>query len=110
MASPPACDFHWQAPDFTLPGTDGKTYTLDGIRGRNGTLVMFICNHCPYVTSVLERLIADVKTCNTYLLRQHPCTPAWDGKPKANFIDNDKSLGRQPFTSPSRLVKCRPVA
>ena len=59
MASPPACDFHWQAPDFTLPGTDGKTYTLDGIRGRNGTLVMFICNHCPYVLSVLDRIIRD---------------------------------------------------
>jgi peroxiredoxin len=62
MASPPACDFHWQAPDFTLPGTDGNTHTLNSIRGQNGTLVMFICNHCPYVTSVLERLITDVKT------------------------------------------------
>lgn len=62
MASPPTCDFHWQAPDFTLPGTDGNTHTLNSIRGQNGTLVMFICNHCPYVTSVLERLITDVKT------------------------------------------------
>jgi peroxiredoxin len=62
MASPPACDFHWQAADFTLPGTDGNMHTLNSIRGQNGTLVMFICNHCPYVTSVLERLITDVKT------------------------------------------------
>ena len=59
MASPPACDFHWQAPDFTLPGTDGKTYTLDGIRGQNGTLVMFICNHCPYVKAIMDRLVRD---------------------------------------------------
>jgi hypothetical protein len=47
---------------------------------------------------------------NTYLLRQHPCKPAWDGKPKAKIVDHDRYLGRQPFTSPSRLVKCRPVA
>ena len=60
MASPPTCDFHWQAPDFALPGTDGKTYTLDGIRGQNGTLVMFICNHCPYVQSIIDQLAVEV--------------------------------------------------
>ena len=62
MASPPACDFNWQAPEFTLPGTDGTPHTFADISGQNGTLVMFICNHCPYVTSVLERIISDVKT------------------------------------------------
>jgi Redoxin len=42
----------WRAKDFTLQGTDGKTYSLADIRGRNGTLVVFICNHCPYVKSI----------------------------------------------------------
>ncbi len=55
----PLCDFGWQAPDFTLPATDGKTYSLTNIKGDNGTLVMFICNHCPYVKSVLDRIIRD---------------------------------------------------
>ena len=45
----PVCDFGWQAPDFALPGVDGKTWTLDDAMGENGLLVMFICNHCPYV-------------------------------------------------------------
>ena len=58
-AIPPVCDFNWQAPDFNLPATDGKTYALGDIKGPNGTLVMFICNHCPYVKSIQERIIRD---------------------------------------------------
>ena len=59
MATPPVCDFGWQAPDFSLPGTDGKTYALADIAGPKGTLIMFICNHCPYVTSAIERIVND---------------------------------------------------
>ncbi len=55
----PVCDFGWKAPSFTLPGTDGKTYSLEGLRGPNGTLVMFICNHCPYVKAVIDRIVRD---------------------------------------------------
>ena len=55
----PVCDFGWKAPSFTLPGVDGKTYSLEGLRGRNGTLVMFICNHCPYVKAVIDRIVRD---------------------------------------------------
>jgi peroxiredoxin len=57
----PICDFGWQAPGFSLEGVDGKTYSLDDIRGPNGTLVIFICNHCPYVKAILDRLVRDVK-------------------------------------------------
>ena len=55
------CEFGWKAPDFSLPGTDGKTYALSDIQGPKGTLVMFICNHCPYVKAILERLVRDTK-------------------------------------------------
>ena len=63
MAStdPPVCDFGWKAPDFTLPGTDGQTHSLSGIAGPNGTLVMFICNHCPYVLGIVDRIIRDAR-------------------------------------------------
>ena len=55
----PICDFGWKAPDFSLRGTDGKTYTLDDVRGPKGTVVMFICNHCPYVKAIQDRLVRD---------------------------------------------------
>ncbi len=49
------------APDFKLPATDGRTYTLADCQGANGTLVMFICNHCPYVKAVRERIVRDTR-------------------------------------------------
>ena len=61
LMTPPVCDFGWRAPDFALPGTDGKTYALDDIAGPNGTLVMFICNHCPYVLAVIDRIVRDAR-------------------------------------------------
>jgi len=57
----PICDFGRPAPEFSLPGTDGETYTLRDVRGPNGLLVMFICNHCPYVKAVRDRIIRDAK-------------------------------------------------
>jgi len=60
-AIPPLCDFGWKAPAFTLPGTDGRSHSLDQLKGRNGTLVAFICNHCPYVKSVIGRLVRDAE-------------------------------------------------
>src|SRR5690606_16526452 len=59
--SPPVCDFGWKAPAFTLPGTDGRDWSLDQVRGPKGTLVMFICNHCPYVQSVIDRIVRDAR-------------------------------------------------
>lgn len=56
----PVCDFGWKAPDFRLPGVDGRTYTLADVRGPKGTLVMFICNHCPYVKAIRPRLVRDL--------------------------------------------------
>jgi peroxiredoxin len=62
----PVCDFGWKAVDFVLPGVDGKTYTLKDAAGSNGLLLMFICNHCPYVKAVIERIVRDVRE-----LREH---------------------------------------
>jgi peroxiredoxin len=56
----PICDFGWKALDFDLPGVDGKRYNLAAVKGKNGLLIMFICNHCPYVKAVRDRIIRDV--------------------------------------------------
>lgn len=56
----PVCEFGWEAIDFDLPGVDGKRYNLASVKGKNGLLVMFICNHCPYVKAVQDRIIRHV--------------------------------------------------
>src|SRR5487761_2032297 len=68
MASlqPPLCDFGRNASHFDLPGIDGKRYTLENARGKNGLLVMFICNHCPYVKSIREHIIRDSRELQNY--------------------------------------------
>ena len=58
-ATPPVCNFGEKAHDFTLPATDGRTYSLSDLKGPNGTLIVFMCNHCPYVKAVIDRLIRD---------------------------------------------------
>ncbi len=57
----PIRDFGWKAPNFSLEGIDGRGYSLDDVRGRNATLVMFICNHCPYVRAVIDRVVAQCR-------------------------------------------------
>lgn len=57
----PVCDFGKPAIDFSLPGVDGKVWTLDDCKGEKGLLVMFICNHCPYVKAIRDRLVRDTR-------------------------------------------------
>ena len=57
----PVCDFGTPAPDFALPGVDGKIWTRDACAGERGLLVMFICNHCPYVKAVRDRIVRDAR-------------------------------------------------
>lgn len=56
-AETPICDFGWRAPDFDLPDAAGRVYRLSELRGEKGTLVIFICNHCPYVKAVIDRVV-----------------------------------------------------
>lgn len=58
-ASPVALDT--PAVDFRLPAADGRTYALDDVAGEKGTVIVFICNHCPYVKAVIDRMVADAR-------------------------------------------------
>ena len=55
------CNFGWKARDFTLKDVDGSTFTLADVRGPKGTLIVFICNHCPYVKASIGRIVAEAK-------------------------------------------------
>ena len=61
-ATAPHINLGTPAPNFRLPATDGKTYALDDIAGEKGTVIVFICNHCPYVKAVIGRMVADART------------------------------------------------
>ncbi len=61
----PEKDQSFTAAPFNLKGTDGKNYSFDDVKGETGTVIMFICNHCPYVKAVIARLVADIKALQT---------------------------------------------
>jgi peroxiredoxin len=62
----PVCEFGKPIVDFSLPGVDGKIWTPETARGEKGLLVMFICNHCPYVKSIRERIVRDARELMEY--------------------------------------------
>ena len=53
------CDFGWNAPIFSLKGVDGEVHALGELSGPNGTLIVFMCQHCPYVTAIIDKLVRD---------------------------------------------------
>lgn len=61
LMQPPICEFDTPAIDFLLPGIDGEDWTLEKCRGDNGILLMFICNHCPYVKAIQQLLVQDTQ-------------------------------------------------
>ncbi|HLB31291.1 MAG TPA: thioredoxin family protein [Gammaproteobacteria bacterium] len=61
LTKTPVCEFGLPAVDFDLPGVDGRRWTLKECRGERATLVMFICNHCPYVQAIQDRLVRDAR-------------------------------------------------
>ncbi|HMD75600.1 MAG TPA: thioredoxin family protein [Steroidobacteraceae bacterium] len=60
-AEAPVAEIGFPAPDFELPGTDGRIHRLRDLAGEHGTVVAFICNHCPYVKAILPRLVRDAR-------------------------------------------------
>ena len=61
LTKTPICNFGEKAKDFNLKSTDGKKVSLKDVSGKNGTLIMFICNHCPYVKAIIKDLVDDAK-------------------------------------------------
>ncbi len=110
-AIPPVCDFGWKAPDFTLPATDGKRYSLADIRGPKGTLIMFICNHCPYVLAVIDRIVRDARDLQALGIGVAAIS-ANDAQayPEDSFENMKKMAARQGFTFPYLYDESQEVA
>ncbi|MGE0116977.1 MAG: thioredoxin family protein [Dongiaceae bacterium] len=88
-------DFGWRADDFELEGTDGKTHRLADLRGPNGTLVAFICNHCPYVKAVIADLVTDAVALAADGVNAVAIMPNDTEAYPADSFDNMKAFARQ---------------
>ena len=63
--STPVCEFGQKPHDFSLKGVDGQEWSLDKCYGSKGILIMFICNHCPYVLAILDKLVVETDVLQT---------------------------------------------
>ena len=91
----PEKDSSFRAVDFMLLGTDGETYRLERCRGENGLLVMFICNHCPYVQAVIQRLVEDCKVMQKAGIGCVAIMPNDTKSYPADSFDNMKKFAKQ---------------
>ena len=107
----PICDFGWQAVDFNLEGIDGRRYTLQDVRGEKGTLLMFICNHCPYVKAVIGRLVRDVTELQALGIGAIAIMPNDTEAYPADSFENMKAFAAQHgFTFPYVIDRTQEVA
>lgn len=101
----------WKAHDFALKGVDGKTYGLADVRGPKGTLVAFICNHCPYVKAVVGRLVDEAKALHALGIGTIAMMPNDTEAYPADSFDNMQAFARQHgFTFPYAIDATQEVA
>ena len=105
------CDFGWKARDFALKGVDGKTYTLADVRGPRGTLVVFICNHCPYVKASIGRIVAEAKALREIGIGTIAVMPNDTATYREDSFDNMKAFAaKHGFTFPYVIDDTQDVA
>lgn len=111
LTETPVCDFGKPAHQFKLTGTDGNQWSLGDCMGENGTLVMFICNHCPYVKAVMDRLVRDTDELLDFgiksvaIMSNDPTD-----YPEDSFENMKKTASRFNFTFPYLLDDTQEVA
>jgi peroxiredoxin len=105
------CDFGWKAADFALEGVDGKRYALADVRGRKGTLVVFICNHCPYVKASIGRIVAEANALREIGIGTIAIMPNDTATYREDSFDNMKAFAaKHAFTFPYVIDATQEVA
>jgi peroxiredoxin len=101
----------WRAKDFALKGTDGRTYSLADVRGRKGTLVVFICNHCPYVKASIGRIVAEANALREIGIGTIAIMPNdIEAYPEDSFDNMKAFAARHGFTFPYAIDASQDVA
>jgi peroxiredoxin len=105
------CAFGWKAHDFKLRGVDGKSYSLADVRGPNGTLVVFICNHCPYVKASIGRIVQEAEALRALGIGTIAIMPNDAATYREDSFDNMKAFAaRHHFTFPYVIDETQEVA
>jgi peroxiredoxin len=105
------CAFGWKAQDFALKGIDGKNYSLADVRGPKGTLVVFICNHCPYVKASIDRIVAEAKALREIGIGTIAIMPNDTETYRQDSFDNMKAFAaKHSFTFPYVIDETQAVA
>src|SRR5277367_5321914 len=105
------CDFGWKAGDFALKGVDGKTYSLADARGPKGTLVVFICNHCPYVKASISRIVTEAKALREIGIGTIAIMPNDTESYREDSFENMKTFAaKRGFTFPYVIDETQEVA
>jgi peroxiredoxin len=105
------CDFGWKAEDFALKGVDGKIYSLADIRGPKGTLVVFICNHCPYVKASIDRIVAEANALRQIGIGTIAIMPNDTDAYREDSFDNMKAFAaKHGFTFPYVIDETQEMA
>jgi peroxiredoxin len=105
------CASGWKAQDFALNGVDGKVYALADVRGPKGTLVVFICNHCPYVKASIDRIVAEAKALREIGIGSIAIMPNDTKAYREDSFENMKAFSaRHKFTFPYVIDETQAVA
>jgi peroxiredoxin len=105
------CDFGWKAKGFALNGVDGKTCSLADVRGPKRTLVVFICNHCPYVKASIGRIVAEAKALREIGIGMIAIMPNDAEVYREDSFDNMKAFAaKHGFTFPYVIDETQEVA
>jgi peroxiredoxin len=107
----PECNSDLIAPDFSLRGTDGKTYCLKDVAGENGLLIMFICNHCPYVQAIIDKIVTQAAELQHLGVGVAAIMPNdTDRYPQDNLQNMTELANQKNFTFPYLLDHTQEVA
>ena len=111
LTKTPICDFGKKAESFELKSTENKIITLNDAKGQNGTLIMFICNHCPYVKAVIEDIVNDCKTLEKEGIRSIAImSNDTENYPEDSFDNMIKFAKNNKFNFPYLIDKTQEVA
>ena len=107
----PICDFGQKAIPFELKSTENKILSLDDIKGENGTLIMFICNHCPYVKAVTKEIVEDCNELKNIGVNSVAiCSNDAVSHPEDSFVNMIKFSKQNKFNFPYLVDETQEIA